>query len=1194
MKLQNLGTASVLAVCVSAALSGTSVLAQTAPVAAAAQPQTAIVPGERLSDWLLRNAGPDTDFTALHWRVNAERLSQEQLRRAVTDRLGTQSALSQWLARLPVTGRLVLANHDARWLQAAVQDDPLLGAEQSVVLLARPTQVAVLTEAGEVCLVPHRAGWFAKDYLLACGTQGSGTMPPIAADWAWLVQADGRVQQWGVASWNEQTQDEPGPGSWVWAPARAAGLSQALSGNLARFLATQLPAEVLLPQGGLAVRHADLPFLAARSRPARDLELTASDWGEIGLLQTPTARMERVGDIRMHVNGAWPYTRLNVMLQPMEWLEVGFRYTDVANQLYGPSIAGGQTYKDKSIDLKLRLLEEGDVKPQLAVGLRDIGGTGLFSGEYLVAGKRWGNWDASAGLGWGYMGGRGSIAAPLGFLGDSFKTRPVPDVGQGGVVNSNGMFRGNAAPFGGVQWHTPVNGLILKAELDGNNYQTEPFGTKLSAPSPLNLGAVYRYSPYVDLSAGWERGDRLAFGLTLHAALDKLESPKVMDPVLPRVQALPTANTVSAPVTPAAWSVAAQTLGTYTGWQVMELDQHFSTLTVKAESDDSLFVQERVQRAIAVLHSLAPWSVKHFEFQLQQRGVALSNIDVDRAEWVAQHTQAQAPAMKLPAERMYPGSVQQSAHAESPVYSKPLDAGLNMEWGPSYSQILGGPDGFVLYEIGLQAKLEKRFTPGTWLSADLNARLLDNYEGFKYDAPSNLPRVRTYAREYVTTSRVTMPLLQLTHVQDMGAGHYTSLYGGMLEDMYAGVGGEWLYRPWQSQLAFGVDVNRVRQRDFAQNFALRDYEVSTGHATVYWDTGWKDVQVKLSAGQYLAGDTGATLDLKRVFRNGTAIGAWATKTNVSAEQFGEGSFDKGIYLSIPFDVMLPKSAPGVANVVWNPLTRDGGARLNRSFNLFDLTRQRDGRIWGLSSKPASGANRFVSGEDSSTVELEPSQDLWQYAGSSSTALGKGIAGVPVATWGWGVAAILGASLLDNKVDQWAKDHQGGNWERAGSIANGIPYALALGTGLLFTGIAGDDAARAAQSSLTAMTYTLGGNLLTKFAVGRARPADELGNSHFDGFTSSAAQSSFGSNHVALAFALATPFAQQYDNPWLYALAASSGLGRIQSREHWLSDTVAGGLMGYAIGSLTYLQNRGGKPGVRVSATPQLVNASWSF
>ena len=957
-------------------------MAQTVPGAPPGTPAVGalrVVPGERLSDWLLRNADSKTDLTALHWTVVTEQPAQAQLRHAVVAKLGERAALAQWLSRLPVTGRVVVAYPDARWLQGAVKDDPVLGTGQSVVLLHRPEKVSVLNEKGLVCLVVHRAGALAGDYLQACAADFSGDARDSTPHWAWLAQADGRVAPVGVASWNAQAQDEPGPGAWLWAPSNTAGVSGATSSNLARFLATQLPAEVLLPALGLDYRQTELPAIPASGDlrgAARDLELTASDWGEIGLLQTPTARMERVGEVRLKVSSAWPYTNLNVMLQPMEWLEAGFRYTDVQTALYGPEIAGGQTYKDKSFDLKIRLLEESAKQPQLAAGLRDIGGTGLFSGEYVVASKRWGDWDASAGLGWGYLGGRANIRAPFGFLGDGFKNRPQAEVGQGGVVSTNPMFRGNAALFGGVQWHVPRSSVILKLELDGNNYQNEPFSSQLQAPSPLNIGAVYRYSPFVDFSGSWERGNRLSFGITLHAALDKLESPKMLDPAPPRVQALPVEDLLQTPLTQSFWGEAAQELRKHTGWQVIELLLQRSILTVRAETDESLFIQERVQAAVAVLHKEAPWFVKQFVFELQRRGLSVTTVEVDRAQWVAQRTQAQPSTMRHPVQRVLVGAPPEVVAREAQLLHNPAASDLSIQWGPSYRQILGGPDGFLLYQAGLQGKLDWRLSPGTWLTADLNARLLDNYQGFKYDAPSNLPRVRTFAREYVTTSQVTMPVLQLTHVQDMGAGHYASVYGGMLEDMYAGVGGEWLYRPWQGPLAFGVDVNRVRQRDFRQNLVLRDYQVNTGHATLYWDTGVRDVQIKLSAGQYLAGDTGATLDLRRVFRNGTAIGAWVTKTNVSAEQFGEGSFDKGVYITIPFDVMLPKSSPGVANIAWTPLTRDGGARLGRSVSLFDLTSQRDARLWGFNSKPVSGARRLVSAEHLGAVELEPAPDPW--------------------------------------------------------------------------------------------------------------------------------------------------------------------------------------------------------------------------
>ena len=78
-----------------------------------------------------------------------------------------------------------------------------------------------------------------------------------------------------------------------------------------------------------------------------------------------------------------------------------------------------------------------------------------------------------------------------------------------------------------------------------------------------------------------------------------------------------------------------------------------------------------------------------------------------------------------------------------------------------------------------------------------------------------------------------------------------------------------------------------------------------------------------------------------------AVGAYATKTNVSAERFGEGSFDKGLYLRIPFDVMTTKRSSSSAFLAYNPLTRDGGARLNRNFTLHGATTARSERDTGF-------------------------------------------------------------------------------------------------------------------------------------------------------------------------------------------------------------------------------------------------------
>ncbi len=54
-----------------------------------------------------------------------------------------------------------------------------------------------------------------------------------------------------------------------------------------------------------------------------------------------------------------------------------------------------------------------------------------------------------------------------------------------------------------------------------------------------------------------------------------------------------------------------------------------------------------------------------------------------------------------------------------------------------------------------------------------------------------------------------------------------------------------------------------------------------------------------------------------------------TLTDVSKREFGEGSFDKGIFFNIPI-------YGDFISYTWRPLTKDPGAKLIRSNTLYDL------------------------------------------------------------------------------------------------------------------------------------------------------------------------------------------------------------------------------------------------------------------
>jgi membrane-associated phospholipid phosphatase len=78
------------------------------------------------------------------------------------------------------------------------------------------------------------------------------------------------------------------------------------------------------------------------------------------------------------------------------------------------------------------------------------------------------------------------------------------------------------------------------------------------------------------------------------------------------------------------------------------------------------------------------------------------------------------------------------------------------------------------------------------------------------------------------------------------------------------------------------------------------------------------------------------------------------------------------------------------------------------------------------------------------------------------------------------------------------------------------------------------------------------------------------------------------------WAAVTPYAKEYDMPWLYGVAALSNAGRTASREHWFSDTVAGSLLGYGLGHLAWEARRGNKNAPKVAIGPNNVALVWDL
>jgi hypothetical protein len=650
-----------------------------------------------------------------------------------------------------------------------------------------------------------------------------------------------------------------------------------------------------------------------------------SDFGGVGIMQTPTARMNPLGDMSVSVNRTAPYRRYSVFFQPTEWFEGGFRYVEVENrqsELFDRNL-------DKGFDAKLRLLEETRYWPALAVGARDIGGTTLFGAEYLVASKRWYDLDVTAGIGWGYLGAASDIDSPLGWLADRFDERSESSGSGGGELNAGQFFSGPAAFFGGIEYQTPWQPLVLQLEYEGNNYTNEPQRNNQAQDTRLNVGARYAVNENVELHTGWQRGNSVMAGVTLNLNLAGLSQVK-NDPA-------PVALTAEAQPT---WQATSQLLNQNAGLQVQRIERQGDRLHVVAEPDQFRSLAQSEGRAGRILHAQAAPDITSFQFDWQERGLPLRSSVHQREPFV----QAAASADQEYAHRygIYAHATLGNDAAET-LYQAP-EQRFDWQLGPQLDQNFGGPDGY-LFRLKALLSAEYQTDPNGWLSSSVALTVLDNLDNYEYIADSDLPRVRTFIGDYLTESTLGIENLQYTRTAKLSDNVYALGYGGLLEMMYAGAGGEVLYRPFDSSWALGADINWVRQRAFDQQFDLRDYSTWTGHVSAYWETGIEDVLAKLSVGRYLAKDVGTTLDLSREFASGVRVGAWGTWTD-AGDAFGEGSFDKGLYLTIPLDAFFSFSSRDSTMLRWQPLTRDGGARLGRRYELYELTQERQmGRYW---------------------------------------------------------------------------------------------------------------------------------------------------------------------------------------------------------------------------------------------------------
>ena len=612
--------------------------------------------------------------------------------------------------------------------------------------------------------------------------------------------------------------------------------------------------------------------------------------GIVGLINTPTARSYDEGVHGVTIYGSDIGQKITITSNPYEWFEASVFYMNTELEPtcrgYGDEVFC-QGYKDKGFNVKFRLKEEG-VLPAIAIGLMDFAGTGIYSSEYIVSSYGIGNLDMHLGLGWGQLGGTNkTISNPLGSIKESFYDRQGGYSGEGGQLNFGKYFSGEeAAPFYGVSYKYGDK-LLFQFEKD----TTQMFDASLLYPereSDYTFGLKYSITDNFTIGLSHERGSYSSFTFTYKNS--PARSFKKYE--YKQAEVAPDDNKYEQLIN----NLQNNDIGVR---KVTETSRSIGLDLTQFIHSDIRLIEDIVSKA-----ARDAGITKEIKTDLNVAGLkAVTEIDED---------------FQKDAKIIYERDLEKRFYNSSHIVLRPFLA--------SREEFFKGA---ILVENNSEFIIKENF----FFAVNLKYSLANNFEDLTFPPVDTFPaQVRSDVKQYLKNMNdgVLIGRMQFDYHITPKPNHHLMFTAGILEDFFQGAGAEYLYFVPNKNYAFGAEVFQVKKRDYDWWFGTLDYENITATANFYYrNYGLLPFDLKLSAGEYLAGDVGTTFEISRTFDTGVRFGAFATFTDVSTEDFGEGSFDKGIFFTIPIYGNL-------INYTWRPLTKDPGAKLIRKHTLHDF------------------------------------------------------------------------------------------------------------------------------------------------------------------------------------------------------------------------------------------------------------------
>ena len=620
--------------------------------------------------------------------------------------------------------------------------------------------------------------------------------------------------------------------------------------------------------------------------------------GILGYINVPSAYNLTSSEYAIILERNNPDRRLVVTASPFDWLDANFFYVDITGKEYGNVFS--QSYKDKGFNFKIspfRLFDH-----QIAIGFNDIAGTNFFQSEYIVASNYLSNFEYTIGLGWGSFDSGFDFQNPLIRLNDKFRNRSQRFTDRGGNFDFNDYFSGNKASLFFGSSYNLNNNLKLLIEYDPTNVNVDIPYSKVK--TRLNAGVQFRYKNFI-VKGSIVRGSSFNFQLTYSEDLKKFsyisqKNPKERVDSFQKLQKILSENQI--------------------GLKEIESSEDSVLFHVR---NNAYFNHDRVNDIVLSNSSnLIQFSdaneiiIAHYIHGMQ---VAENNFSNTLGQYPIEEKSSENVTYK----KLY------TVIEPYPLISNTI--------APVLRNYVAAREGFYFGGVFLEDDLEIIFDENLFLIGNFKYSIWDDFDNLIYPPLDKyLEQVRSDNKKYYNNfdNGITVGRLELNYFESYKNQHFFRGSVGIFEEMFGGVGFDYLYSPERSIFSAGVEIYSVKKRDYDMRFNFRKYKNSMARVNFQLIEPNTNVRIKYSYGEYLAGDIGYTLKFTRAFENGIEFSTFFTRTNVPKNLYGEGSFDKGVSMTIPISSLF-NNRKSLSKYVWRPLTKDPGAMLNKSIEIYD-------------------------------------------------------------------------------------------------------------------------------------------------------------------------------------------------------------------------------------------------------------------